>query len=195
MFTGHVYIITPIASVFVSFFAIFLLTQIKAEVKDAKVIKWDIIQDVTITYSYIMKFNAPKQKPEMQILAWIPSTPVALVQGQSGKNYLVDHDAEKCTCPDFRKRKWHRCKHIMTVLSLVPMRQALEEIQQIRFAQDDLKLSHELESAGTEIFYCESCWEDKVGIPKYDGEITLCEECYTRIEDNVRQCQGDVYSP
>jgi hypothetical protein len=77
-----------------------------------------------------------KEKSPIEIVAWIPATPLAVVKGQSGKCYTVNHDIQNCTCPDFQHRARHECKHLAFILPLVPFRAVLEAAQATRFATE-----------------------------------------------------------
>lgn len=78
-----------------------------------------------------------KQLPEIEVVVWIPDTPLVIVKGQSGSLYAVNHDIQNCTCPDFKHRARHQCKHILFVLPLAQHRAIWEAAQAKRFAADN----------------------------------------------------------
>jgi hypothetical protein len=82
------------------------------------------------------KIKTPIVKPPIEIVAWIPATAFVLVRGQSGKLYLVNHDIQNCTCPDFQCRARHQCKHLLEIMPLVPHRAILEAAQMRLFAAE-----------------------------------------------------------
>lgn len=91
------------------------------------------------------KNTVKKPKYEMEIVAWLPMSTKVLVRGNSGGYYRVDYDLDTCTCPDYARRAWHRCKHIELVLPLVPHRAVLEAAQAVRFAAMNAKEMQELD--------------------------------------------------
>jgi hypothetical protein len=74
-----------------------------------------------------------RPKPELEIIAWIPSLPLVFVKGQSGRNYKVNYATYTCGCYNHQMGGNPGCKHLKFVISLLPFREALEVEQIKRF--------------------------------------------------------------
>jgi hypothetical protein len=75
-----------------------------------------------------MKAEMAAEDDVSKLLLWIPSLPVALVQGKA-RNYLVNYEARTCTCSDQARGKNQDCQHLAHVVGLVPCRAATEPHQ------------------------------------------------------------------
>ena len=130
----------------------------------------------------------------IEIVAWIPSTPLVIVKGQSGTFYTVNHEIQNCTCRDFKWRARHQCKHLAFILPLVPHRAILEAAQMERFAAESVQPATAEAEPDKETFFCERCGTEKSGDSHcVDEEITVCAACYADSEKGFQESMASLY--